>query len=68
MTLNGIPVNDAESQAVFWVDLPDIASSSTDIQVQRGLGWSQPGTGDFGGAVNVNTMGFHFEQIGRAHV
>jgi len=61
VTLNGIPVNDAESQAVFWVDLPDIASSTNDIQVQRGLGWSQPGTGDFGGAVNVNTMAFHFE-------
>ena len=61
VTLNGIPVNDAESQAVFWVDLPDIASSSTSIQVQRGLGWSQPGTGDFGGSVNINTMGFHFK-------
>ena len=64
VTLNGIPVNDAESQAVFWVDLPDIASSTTNIQVQRGLGWSQPGTGDFGGAVNVNTMGFHFKPYG----
>jgi iron complex outermembrane receptor protein len=61
VTLNGIPVNDAESQAVFWVDLPDIASSVTNIQVQRGLGWSQPGTGDFGGSVNVNTMGFHYK-------
>lgn len=61
VTLNGIPVNDAESQAVFWVDLPDIASSTNDIQVQRGLGWSQPGTGDFGGSVNVNTMAFHYE-------
>jgi iron complex outermembrane recepter protein len=61
VTLNGIPVNDAESQQVFWVDLPDVASSSTNIQVQRGVGWSQPGTGDFGGSVNINTMGFHFK-------
>lgn len=61
VTLNGIPVNDAESQTVFWVDLPDLASSATNIQVQRGIGWSQPGTGDFGGSVNINTLGFHYK-------
>jgi len=42
VTLNGIPVNDAESHNVFWVDLPDLASSTTNIQVQRGLGWRYP--------------------------
>ena len=64
VTLNGIPVNDAESQNVFWVDLPDIASSTTNIQVTRGLGWSQPGTGDFGGGIQINTLGFQYEPYG----
>ncbi|MGE5349505.1 MAG: carboxypeptidase regulatory-like domain-containing protein, partial [Actinomycetota bacterium] len=27
ITLDGIPLNDSESQQVFWVDLPDLASS-----------------------------------------
>ncbi|HEY3386739.1 MAG TPA: TonB-dependent receptor [Saprospiraceae bacterium] len=64
VTLNGIPVNDAESHNVFWVDLPDIASSTTNIQVQRGLGWSQPGVGDLGGGIHVNTLGFKYEPYG----
>lgn len=63
VTLNGIPVNDAESHNVYWVDLPDIASSTTNIQVNRGLGWSQPGVGDFGGGIQVNTLGFNFEPV-----
>jgi iron complex outermembrane receptor protein len=61
VTLNGIPINDAESQSVYWVDLPDIASSTTNIQINRGLGWSQPGVGDFGGGIHLNTLGFNFE-------
>ncbi len=64
VTLNGIPVNDAESHNVFWVDLPDIASSTTNIQVQRGLGWSQPGVGDLGGSIHINTLGFNYEPYG----
>ena len=64
VTLNGIPVNDAESQNVFWVDLPDIASSANDIQIQRGLGWSQPGAGDLGGGIHINTLGFKYEPYG----
>ena len=36
VTANGIPVNDAESHTVFWVNMPDLASSVKDIQVQRG--------------------------------
>jgi iron complex outermembrane receptor protein len=61
VTMNGIPVNDAESHNMFWVDLPDLASGATDIQIQRGIGWSQPGVGDLGGSVNVNTLGFKSE-------
>jgi len=31
ITLDGIPLNDSESQQVFWVDLPDLASSTGSI-------------------------------------
>jgi len=56
VTINGIPLNDAESQQVFWVDLPDLSSSTEDIQVQRGVGTSTNGAGAFGGSVNLRTQ------------
>jgi len=55
VTINGIPVNDAESHSVFWVNLPDIASSIENIQVQRGVGTSTNGAAAFGGSVNLQT-------------
>lgn len=56
ITLNGIPLNDAESQAVYWVNLPDFSSSVSNIQVQRGAGTSTNGAGAFGATVNLNTQ------------
>lgn len=55
VTLNGIPVNDAESQGTFFVDIPDIASSIDNIQIQRGVGTSTNGAGAFGGSLNIQT-------------
>jgi iron complex outermembrane recepter protein len=55
VTINGIPLNDAESQQVFWVDLPDLAGSTDDVQIQRGLGSSTNGPGAFGATINLNT-------------
>ncbi|MEZ5010715.1 MAG: TonB-dependent receptor [Bacteroidales bacterium] len=55
VTIDGIPLNDAESQQVFWVDLPDLAGSISDIQVQRGVGTSTNGAGAFGASVNLMT-------------
>jgi iron complex outermembrane receptor protein len=55
VTVNSIPVNDAEGQLVYWVDLPDLASSVDNIQVQRGIGTSTNGAGAFGGSVNIQT-------------
>jgi iron complex outermembrane receptor protein len=55
VTLNGIPYNDAESQGVYFVDLPDIASSVNSIQVQRGVGTSSNGAGAFGATINLST-------------
>lgn len=55
ITINGIPVNDAESQGVFWVNMPDLVSSVDNIQIQRGVGTSTNGAGAFGGSVNMQT-------------
>lgn len=55
VTINGVPVNDAESQGVFWVNMPDLASSLQNIQVQRGLGTSTNGAGAFGASVHMET-------------
>ncbi len=55
ITLNGIPYNDAESQGSFFVDLPDFSSSTSAIQVQRGVGTSSNGAGAFGGSIHFST-------------
>lgn len=55
VTMNGIPVNDAESHGVFWVNMPDLASSTNSIQVQRGVGTSTNGAAAFGASINLNT-------------
>lgn len=55
ITSNGVPVNDAESHRVYWVNMPDIASSVRDVQIQRGAGTSVNGAGAFGGSVNLVT-------------
>jgi len=54
-TINGFPVNDAESQGVFLVNTPDLSSDIEDIQIQRGIGTSTNGAGAFGASVNINT-------------
>ncbi len=59
MTLNGIPYNDAESQGIYFVDLPDLASSVNSIQVQRGVGTSTNGAGAFGATINISTNEFN---------
>jgi iron complex outermembrane receptor protein len=55
VTLNGITLNDAESQEVFWVNIPALGSILNSVQVQRGLGTSSNGAGAFGASINMNT-------------
>lgn len=55
VTINGIPVNDAESHGVWWVNMPDLVSSVDNIQIQRGVGLSTHGSGAFGASVNLLT-------------
>jgi len=67
VTINGIPYNDAESQGTFWVNMPDFASSTESLQLQRGVGTSTNGAGAFGASLNLLTDGFSedaFAQIG----
>ena len=55
VTINGVPLNDSESQGVFWVNMPDFGSSVNSVQIQRGVGTSTNGAGAFGGTVNLQT-------------
>ncbi|HSF54028.1 MAG TPA: TonB-dependent receptor, partial [Algoriphagus sp.] len=54
-TVNGIPMNDAESHGVFWVNMPDFASSVENVQIQRGVGTSTNGAATFGASLNFQT-------------
>ena len=55
VTLNGITLNDAESQEVFWVNIPSLTNILSSVQLQRGLGTSANGPGAFGASVNMST-------------
>ena len=55
ITTNGIPMNDAESAQLYWVNMGDLASSLQSIQIQRGVGTSTNGAGAFGATVNMLT-------------
>lgn len=55
VTLNGITLNDAESQEVFWVNMPALSGVLSSVQLQRGLGTSAAGPGAFGASINMST-------------
>lgn len=55
ITANGVPINDSESHNVYWVNMPDLASSLRDVQIQRGAGTSTNGAGAFGASINMIT-------------
>ncbi len=56
ITVNGVPLNDAESHGVWWVDLPDFAGSVDNVQIQRGVGTSVNGAAGFGATMNFQTF------------
>lgn len=56
VTINGVPFNDPESHNVYWVDVPDLASSLEDVQMQRGVGTSANGAATFGASINLKTQ------------
>ncbi len=55
ITLNGIPLNDPESHGVWWINMPDLASSINNLQIQRGVGTSTNGAAAFGASINIQT-------------
>ncbi len=55
ISIDGVPLNDAESQSVFWVNIPDLGAISKSLQVQRGVGTSSFGSSAFGGLLNIET-------------
>jgi iron complex outermembrane receptor protein len=65
VTINGVPLNDAESSTVFWVNLPDMVASTEDIQIQRGVGTSTNGPGAFGASINMRTSSSEDAAFGR---
>ena len=64
VTINGIPYNDAESHGTFWVNLGDFASSTENLQLQRGVGTSTNGAGAFGASLNILTDALSEEAYG----
>jgi len=68
VTFNGITLNDAESQEVFWVNIPALSSILSDVQLQRGLGTSASGAGAFGASVNMGTKLIPVRAFAKAEV
>jgi len=66
VTINGMPLNNPESQEVYWVNLPDISNSLQNVQVQRGIGSSTTGSAAFGASISLKTAGARQEAYGEA--
>jgi len=64
--INDIPTNDIESGDIYWIDYPDILSSASYIQVQRGTGYAPYGISAIGGVINV--VGFKFSEIPKTSI
>lgn len=55
VSIDGIPISESESHGTWFVDIPDLASSLENVQVQRGVGTSANGAGAFGGTIDLQT-------------
>ncbi|WP_163321899.1 TonB-dependent receptor [Draconibacterium mangrovi] len=64
VSVNGIPLNDAESHGTWFVDQPDMASSLENVQIQRGVGTSTNGAAAFGASINLQTNSMNKEAYG----
>lgn len=56
VTMNGIPVNDPESQATYFVNTPDLMSSAQSVELVKGVGNSKNGNGSFGASLAFNNL------------
>lgn len=64
VSVNGIPLNDAESHGTWFVDQPDMASSLENVQIQRGVGTSTNGAAAFGASINLQTNSLNKDAYG----
>ena len=56
VNINGITLNDPESQSVFWANIPNLGGMAQSLQIQRGVGASTGGSPAFGAAINMQTL------------
>ena len=68
VNINGITLNDPESQSVFWYNVPNLGGMAQSIQIQRGIGASTGGTASFGGAINLQTLNAPSQPYGQADI
>ena len=66
VNINGITLNDAESQEVFWYNIPNLGGMAQSLQIQRGVGASTGGSPAFGAAINMQTLNSSSEAYGMA--
>ena len=55
VTLDGVPLNSPEDQAVFWANMNSYSALLGGVQIQRGVGTSTNGDGAFGGTVALSS-------------
>ena len=67
VNINGITLNDPESQSVFWYNVPNLGGMAQSIQIQRGVGASNGGS-SFGGAINLQTLNAKSQPYGQAGI
>ena len=68
VNINGITLNDPESQSVFWYNIPNLGGMAQSIQLQRGIGASNGGSASFGGAMNLQTFTVAPKAFGQADI
>ena len=68
VNINGITLNDPESQAVFWYNVPNLGGMAQSLQIQRGVGASNGGGNSFGGAINLQTLNARDKSYGQADI
>ncbi len=61
VTIDGVPLNSPEDQAVFWANMNSYSHFLESIQIQRGVGTSTNGDGAFGGSVALRTKAISYD-------
>ena len=62
--VNGVPMNDMESGAVYWSNWQGLSDVTSIMQTQRGMGASKVSAPSVGGTINIVTKGIDAKQGG----